>query len=196
MRCSNCGIDNAAGSQFWGTPLSKTWPKCTVENAHDAKFCSQCGAPLNQIRRAETESREQALVGERRHLTILFCDLIGSTVIAAQSDPEEWRDVVDGYHRAAAEAITRSGGYVAQYLGDGVIAYFGWPEAHDNNGERAAREFGQPLVTIAHFIFVFFRSGTFIYLFGRDHNACFISRYRPVPPSRYRPRAHPSGLRE
>jgi class 3 adenylate cyclase len=69
----------------------------------------------------------------------LFCDLVGSTEIAAQLDPEEWREVVAAYHRAAAEAITRFGGYVAQYLGDGVMAYFGWPEAHDNDGERAAR---------------------------------------------------------
>jgi class 3 adenylate cyclase/tetratricopeptide (TPR) repeat protein len=72
-------------------------------------------------------------------LTVLFCDLVGSTEIAAQLDPEEWREVVDGYHRAAAEAITRFGGYVAQYLGDGVMAYFGWPEGHDNNAERAVR---------------------------------------------------------
>jgi class 3 adenylate cyclase/predicted ATPase len=78
-------------------------------------------------------------MGERRHLTVLFCDLVGSTEIATRLDPEEWREVVAGYHRAAAEAITRFGGYVAQYLGDGVMAYFGWPEAHDNDGERAAR---------------------------------------------------------
>jgi class 3 adenylate cyclase len=77
--------------------------------------------------------------GERRHLTVLFCDLVGSTEIAAQLDPEEWREVVAGYHRAAAEAITRYGGHVAKYLGDGVMAYFGWPEAHENDAERAAR---------------------------------------------------------
>jgi class 3 adenylate cyclase len=70
---------------------------------------------------------------------VLFCDLVGSTEIAARLDPEEWREVVAGYHRAAAEAITRFGGHVAQYLGDGVMAYFGYPEAHDNDAERAAR---------------------------------------------------------
>jgi len=77
--------------------------------------------------------------GERRHLTVLFCDLVGSTEIAAQIDPEEWRDLIAAYHRAAAEAITRFGGHVAKYLGDGVMAYFGWPEAHENDAERAAR---------------------------------------------------------
>jgi class 3 adenylate cyclase/tetratricopeptide (TPR) repeat protein len=77
--------------------------------------------------------------GERRHLTVLFCDLVGSTEIAAQLDPEEWREVVAAYHRAAAEAVTRYGGHVAKYLGDGVMAFFGYPEAHDNDAERAAR---------------------------------------------------------
>jgi class 3 adenylate cyclase/tetratricopeptide (TPR) repeat protein len=70
---------------------------------------------------------------------VLFCDLVNSTSIAAQLDPEEWREIVAGYHRAAAQAIERFGGNVAQYLGDGVMAFFGYPEAHDNDGERAAR---------------------------------------------------------
>jgi class 3 adenylate cyclase len=83
------------------------------------------------------QSREVA--GERRHLTVLFCDLVGSTAIAAQLDPEEWRETVGEYHRAAADAITRFGGQVVKYLGDGVMALFGWPEAHDNDAERAAR---------------------------------------------------------
>jgi class 3 adenylate cyclase/tetratricopeptide (TPR) repeat protein len=77
--------------------------------------------------------------GERRHLTVLFCDLVGSTEIASRLDPEEWREIVAGYHHAAAQAIERFGGHVAQYLGDGVMAYFGWPAAHDNDAERAAR---------------------------------------------------------
>jgi class 3 adenylate cyclase len=70
---------------------------------------------------------------------VLFCDLVGSTALAAQLDPEEWRETVAGYHRAAAETITRFGGHVAKYLGGGVMAFFGYPEAHDNDAERAAR---------------------------------------------------------
>ena len=70
---------------------------------------------------------------------MLFCDLVGSTEIASHLDPEQWREIVGEYHRAAAQAIERFGGHVAQYLGDGVMAYFGWPEAHDNDAERAAR---------------------------------------------------------
>ena len=131
------------GSRFCnqcGTALGKTCPKCAVENAHDAKFCSQCGALLESTSdRIDSQSLEHVSAGERRHLTVLFCDLVGSTEIAAQLDPEEWRDVVAGYHRTAAEAITRYGGHVAKYLGDGIMAYFGWPEAQDNDGERAVR---------------------------------------------------------
>lgn len=78
-------------------------------------------------------------IGERRHLTVLFADLVGSTAIAARLDPEEWRATVSEYHRVAANAITLFGGHVVKYLGDGVMALFGWPEAHDNDAERAAR---------------------------------------------------------
>ena len=79
------------------------------------------------------------MTGERRHLTVLFCDLVNSTSIAAQLDPEDWRELVAEYHLVAAKAIERFGGHVAQYLGDGAMAYFGWPDAYDNNAERAAR---------------------------------------------------------
>jgi hypothetical protein len=70
---------------------------------------------------------------------VLFCDLVGSIAIAAQLDPEEWRETVAGHQRAAAQAITRFGGHLAKYLGDGVMAFFGYPQAHDNDAERAAR---------------------------------------------------------
>jgi class 3 adenylate cyclase/tetratricopeptide (TPR) repeat protein len=79
----------------------------------------------------------------------LFCDLVGSTEIAARLDPEEWRETVAAYHRAAAEAVTRYGGHVAKYLGDGVMAFFGYPEAHDNDAERAARAGLELLDTIS-----------------------------------------------
>jgi hypothetical protein len=84
------------------------------------------------------EPRGSSLTGERRRLTLLFCDLVNSTSLAARLDPEEWRETVAGYHRAATQAIECFGGHVAEYQGDGVMAYFGWPEAHDND-ERAAR---------------------------------------------------------
>jgi class 3 adenylate cyclase/tetratricopeptide (TPR) repeat protein len=95
------------------------------------------GQPVQTVERPENRSQSRA--GERRHLTVLFCDLVGSTEIAARLDPEEWQETVAAYHRAAADAIGQFGGHVAKYLGDGVMAYFGYPEAHDNDAERAAR---------------------------------------------------------
>ena len=77
--------------------------------------------------------------GERRQLTILFCDLVGSTPLSQQLDAEEWRDLVARYHLAASGAITRFGGHAVKYLGDGVLALFGHPQAHEDDAERAVR---------------------------------------------------------
>ncbi|WP_338821938.1 adenylate/guanylate cyclase domain-containing protein [Bradyrhizobium septentrionale] len=76
---------------------------------------------------------------ERRQLTIMFADLVGSTALSARLDPEELRDIIGAYHRRCAEVITRSGGFVAKYLGDGVLAYFGYPQAHEEDAEQAVR---------------------------------------------------------
>jgi class 3 adenylate cyclase len=78
-------------------------------------------------------------VGERRHLTVMFCDLVGSTSISARLDAEDWRDLVGAYLNAASAAITEMGGHVAKKLGDGLMALFGYPIAQENDAERAAR---------------------------------------------------------
>ena len=77
--------------------------------------------------------------GERRYLTVMFCDLVGSTAISAQLDAEEWRDLVGAYLDAASASVTEMGGHVAKKLGDGILALFGYPLAHENDAERAAR---------------------------------------------------------
>ena len=77
--------------------------------------------------------------GERRYLTVMFCDLVGSTGISAQLDAEEWRDLVGAYLDAASVAVTEMGGHVAKKLGDGLLALFGYPLAHENDAERAVR---------------------------------------------------------
>lgn len=77
--------------------------------------------------------------GERRQITILFCDLVGSTPLSQQLDAEDWRDVIAQYQAAAAAAVTRFGGYVAKNLGDGLLVYFGWPVAREDDPERAVR---------------------------------------------------------
>ena len=76
---------------------------------------------------------------ERRHLTVMFCDLVGSTSISAKLDAEDWRDLVGGYIDAASAAVTRMGGHVAKKLGDGITALFGYPLAQENDAERALR---------------------------------------------------------
>jgi class 3 adenylate cyclase len=76
---------------------------------------------------------------ERRHLTVMFCDLVGSTAISARLDAEEWRDLVGAYLDAASAAVTEMGGHVAKKLGDGLMSLFGYPVAQENDSERAVR---------------------------------------------------------
>jgi class 3 adenylate cyclase len=76
---------------------------------------------------------------ERRQLTVLFCDLVDSTVLASQLDPEEWRAVVRAYQDTCGKVIARYEGHIAQYLGDGLLVYFGYPQAHEDDAQRAVR---------------------------------------------------------
>jgi class 3 adenylate cyclase/predicted ATPase len=76
---------------------------------------------------------------ERRQLTVMFCDLVGSTPLSTRFDPEDLREIVGAYHRCVADTVARFGGLVAKYMGDGVLIYFGYPEAHEDDAERAAR---------------------------------------------------------
>ena len=76
---------------------------------------------------------------ERRQLTVMFCDLVGSTELAVRLDPEDLREVIGAYHRAVAGAVTSLGGFVAKYMGDGVLVYFGYPQAHEDDAEHAIR---------------------------------------------------------
>jgi len=76
---------------------------------------------------------------ERRQLTVMFCDLVGSTPLSTRFDPEDLRELIGVYHRAVAGTVTRFAGFVAKYMGDGVLVYFGYPEAHEDDAERAVR---------------------------------------------------------
>jgi class 3 adenylate cyclase/tetratricopeptide (TPR) repeat protein len=83
--------------------------------------------------------RRSAAEAERRQLTVMFCDLVGSTALSAKLDPEDLREVMRVYQEAVTGVVTRYDGHVAKYLGDGVLAYFGWPRAHEDDAERAVR---------------------------------------------------------
>src|SRR6266404_5221915 len=76
---------------------------------------------------------------ERRQLTVMFCDLVGSTPLSGRYDPEDLRELIGAYHRAVADTVGRFDGFVAKYMGDGVLVYFGYPRAHEDDAERAVR---------------------------------------------------------
>jgi class 3 adenylate cyclase len=76
---------------------------------------------------------------ERRQVTVMFSDLVGSTALSARMDPEDLREVISAYQKCVAETVRRFGGFVAKYLGDGVLVYFGYPQAHEDDPERAVR---------------------------------------------------------
>ncbi len=82
---------------------------------------------------------ESAPDAERRQLTVMFCDLVGSTALSEQLDPEDLREVMNAYHGCCAQVIERFDGFIARYIGDGVLAYFGYPQAHEDDAERAVR---------------------------------------------------------
>ena len=96
-------------------------------------------APTLAQSSAPTAAPPAEAVGERRYLTVMFCDLVGSTSISAGLDAEEWRDLVGCYLDAASAAVTEMGGHVAKKLGDGLMALFGYPAAQENDAERTAR---------------------------------------------------------
>lgn len=111
MRCQHCGAGNRTA----------------------ARFCDQCGTRL-------AGGAPEAVGGvERRQLTVMFCDLVDSSVLAERFDPEELRPLIEAYQEAAGEVIGRLGGHVAQYLGDGLLVYFGYPHAEEDDARRAIR---------------------------------------------------------
>jgi class 3 adenylate cyclase len=105
-------------------------------------------AALNEVAPAATANLEsfaataaaaRVEAAERRQLTVMFCDLVGSTALSARLDPEDYREVIAVYHRAVAKIITEADGFISRYMGDGMLVYFGYPQAHEDDAERAVR---------------------------------------------------------
>jgi class 3 adenylate cyclase/tetratricopeptide (TPR) repeat protein len=133
--CTSCGRANRDGAKFCvgcGRALALACPSCGAECAAGEQFCAECGASL-----ARPAGDRQFQGEQRRYLTVLFADLVGSTRISGELDPEDLRDLVGAYHAGCSEAITSRSGFVAQYLGDGVLAYFGYPQAHEDDARLA-----------------------------------------------------------
>jgi class 3 adenylate cyclase len=146
VRCPSCGYANRLDRRFCaecGAALASSCATCGAVNEPGEKFCGGCGARLPTVAPpsgAPTPEPEAAVpAGERRQLTVLFCDLVGSTPLSQQLDAEEWRDIIAQYQHAASSAVGRFGGHVARKLGDGLLIYFGWPTAREDDPERAVR---------------------------------------------------------
>src|SRR5262249_26283718 len=167
MRCASCGFENAEGMAFCtacGTRLQPSCPGCGFENTAQAQFCGKCGTALRaEGKPAPAKSRTRKGVpptrratrpapqplrarahptspeAERRQLTVMFCDVVGSTALSEQLDPEDLRTVIQAYRETCASVIRRFEGYLAKYIGDGLLVYFGYPLAHEDDAQRAVR---------------------------------------------------------
>ena len=142
MKCASCGFDNPDTVKFCGecgAPFEAACPDCGATNPARFKFCGECGAALaaTQAGSVKPGAPTASPEAERRQLTVLFCDLVGSTALSARLDPEDMRDVLRAYQNACSGAITRYDGFVAKFMGDGVFSYFGYPTAHEDDAERA-----------------------------------------------------------
>src|SRR5262245_4512239 len=113
------------------TPEPASQPSHTSQQPHTQEAQTPPGEPVYIARRVPE--------AERRQLTVMFCDLVDSTTLAVQLDPEDLREVVRAYQETSAAIIQRFSGYIAQYLGDGLLVYFGYPQAHEDDAQRAVR---------------------------------------------------------
>jgi len=151
MKCGSCGCATRDGLRFCeacGAAQEKTCPGCGATASAVARFCGACGstfqaessAPANPTGPgpvAIEASRPRPGDGERRQLTVMFADVVGATMLSGRLDPEALRVLLRAYQQVCVECTERYGGHIHQYAGDGVLAYFGYPTAHDNDAERA-----------------------------------------------------------
>jgi hypothetical protein len=175
MQCPQCQVENRDTAKFCeecGSKLARTCPACSQEVNPRAKFCPECGSPLVEAALFPNHSRTKrqharaadpsallerppaqrsAPEAERRQLTGLFCDLVDSTVLAGQVDPEHLREVIRAYQEVCAKVIARFEGNIAQYLGDGLLVYFDYPlAALQAAGGEVRRQLFLPLLAEAY----------------------------------------------
>ena len=146
LQCT-CGTDNPVEAKFCaecGQPLQRSCPACRVEVPADAKFCGECGTPLDASSpdlRSQTPrhlaeqilSTRAAIEGERKQVTVLFCDVRESMRHAERLDAEEWRQIMSSFLDVLSEGVHRFEGIVNQFTGDGMMALFGAPIAHEDH---------------------------------------------------------------
>jgi len=151
MRCPLCSADNLAGMKFCGqcgTPLGVPCPSCGSGNPPEHRFCGQCGTPLDRPGLQEAAARGPlipkpaaglgtALPGEMKHVTVLFCDIVGSTPLTERLGAEAMRDLVSSFLAASLAEVDRYGGTAPQFTGDGFMALFGAPVTQEDHVQRA-----------------------------------------------------------
>ena len=147
MTCARCGTANEDGARFCeecGAALSEACPTCGAIVKPGARFCRSCGTALaisaaQAVSAAASPPVPLAAIAERRLVTVLFADLVGSTALADGRDPEETRELLGRYIDHARDVIARYGGTIEKFIGDAVMAVWGAPVAREDDAERAVR---------------------------------------------------------
>jgi len=157
VNCSACGHENSESARFCGScgasqASTVSCPACQTENPKQNRFCNDCGQALatTAARAAQQEPRDytprhlvdkilsnkSAMEGERKHVTVLFADIAGSVELSEAVDPEEWHGILDRFFAIIAQGVHRFEGTINQYTGDGIMALFGAPIAHEDHAQR------------------------------------------------------------
>ena len=144
MDCGRCSFDNASGRKFCaecGNPLRGSCLQCGATNEPSAKFCGECGSRLNPDASpgAPNEAARATLAAERRIVSVLFIDLVGFTPYSEKRDAEEVLGLLDRYYQEARTLVGRYGGTIEKFIGDAVVALWGYPAAQEDDAERAVR---------------------------------------------------------
>lgn len=141
MICPRCGAAVATSGRFCGdcgTPLPWQCSSCGSENPAEKRYCSDCGAAREGV--PQTRQAPAAVpMPERRLLSVMVVDLVGSTAIGQRLDPEDLREAITAFHAHVASLVACFNGFIARHMGDGVLVYFGYPHADETDAERAVR---------------------------------------------------------
>src|SRR5258707_6047258 len=142
MQCTNCAAEVPEQKKFCGqcgAAVVRRCMACGTANPAPNKFCGDCGTKLRVDPPAVVPTARDSRPIERRQLTVLFCDLVGSTALSARLDPEDFSAIIAGYRRCITETVACFDGFVARHHGDGAVVYFGYPQAHEDDAERAVQ---------------------------------------------------------